>query len=338
MKRSPGVTAAAIVLLIGSVIALLFTALALIGIAWASTVAPQSNFPRQMLLVIVVMYAFFLCVEAFGIFTGIGLLRLKNWARITTIVFAVCIILQSLFSTLIFFVIPLPPQPHVPPHFNLIMRGVMVGFGLLFLSIGVWWLALFTRRSVRAQFQSAPPPVPVESEEHLEPMVPLPVPKPGRVPVVVIVVAVLLLAGTPSLLLVLFLPFPAMLMGKILYGTAGKIVYLAIGLIDLTLGIGLLRLKSWSLPATIAFYVFSLLNSLSLFFPTSRDAYFAAIFHSLPFPVSPDVFQFSPHLLAYSMDFGLAFGTLFCVALIVLLLRTRPAFERAARERAATSS
>ncbi|HYB61831.1 MAG TPA: hypothetical protein VEH50_10155, partial [Methylomirabilota bacterium] len=146
MKRSAGVTAAAIVLMAGSAFALLFTALGLIGITWVSTAGPQANFPRQMLILVILIYALFLCVEAFGIFTGFGLLRLKNWARITTIVFAVFIILQSLMSTLLFFVIPLPAEPHVPPHLNLVLLAVMTGCGLFFLGIGVWWLVLFTRR------------------------------------------------------------------------------------------------------------------------------------------------------------------------------------------------
>lgn len=75
-----------------------------------------------------------------------------------------------------------------------------------------------------------------------------------------------------------------------------------------------------------------------MFFPAVRDAYFAAVFRSMPFPMPPEAIQFSPHMLAYSMDFGLAFGVLFCAVLPVLLIRSRPAFEQAARERASANS
>ncbi len=291
-----------------------------------------------MLIPAVLFYAFSLCVDGFGIFTGIGLLRLRNWARITTIVFAVCIILQSLMSTLMFLVIPLPTEPNISPHFNLVMPAVMAGFGLFFLGIGVWWLVLFTRRSIRAQFQSAPSPVPMEFAAPAEPMLPPPAPRAGRVPVVVLVVAILLLAAVPSLLFSLFLPFPAIFMGRVIYGYAAKIVYVAFGLLDLTLGIGLLRLKPWSLPATVAFYVFSMLNMFFMLFPTARATYIAAIFQALPFPASPGVFPFPPHAFDLLFDFAGIFGMLFGVALIVLLLRSRPAFEQAARERASASS
>ena len=338
MERSAGVTTAAIVLIAGSAIALLFTALAITGITWVSTAHPEANFPRQMLIPVVLVYPFFLCVEAFGIFTGIELLRLKSWARITTIVFAVFIILQSLMISVIFLVVPLPTEANVPPHFNLVMRAVTTGFGLFFLGIGVWWLVLFTRRSVCAQFQSVPSPVPMEFTEHTEPIYPPPAPRASRVPVVIIVVAVLLLAGTPSLLVVPFMHFPAFLMGKVLYGGAAKIVYIAFGLIDLTLGIGLLRLKRWSLPATIAFYVFSLLNTLSMLFPSVRYAYLAAMFRSMPFPASPGLFPLAPHAFDLMFDFASIFGMMLVVALIVLLLYSRPAFEQAARERASASS
>jgi hypothetical protein len=338
MKRSAGVTTAAIVLLSGSVLAFLLTAFVLITITWRSTAAPRSDFPRQMLILAVLFYAFFLCVEAFGILTGIGLLRLKNWARITTIVFAVCIILESLqwlLGALIFRLIPLPSEPNIPPHFYLVIRAVLAGIGLLLLSIGVWWLVLFTRRGVRAQFQSAPSSIPVE---FAEPMLPPPAPRVGRVPVVVLVVAILLLAATPGLFIVLFMHLPAFLLGKIFYGGAGKVVYVALGVIELTLGIGLLRLKRWSLPATIAFYVFQLLNTLPMFFPSARDAYLAAVFRAMPLPMPPGLFPFPPHAFDYIFDLGGVFGLLFCVALIVLLLRSRPAFEQAARERASAFS
>jgi hypothetical protein len=237
-----------------------------------------------------------------------------------------------------FLVIPLPTEPNVPPHFNLVMRAVTAGFGLFLLAIGVWWLVLFTRRGGRAQFQSAPSPVPMEFTAPAEPIYTSPAPRAGRVPVAVIVVAVLLLAGTPSLLVVPFMHFPAFLMGEVLYGGAARTVYVAFGLIDLTLGIGLLRLKPWSLPATVAFYVFSLLNTFFMLFTTARATYIAAIFQALPFPASPGLFPFPPHAFDLMFDIAGIFGMLFCVALIVLLLRSRRAFEQAARERASASS
>jgi len=335
MKRSTGVTAAAIVLVAGSGIGLLLTSLGIFALALGSRVQPQSVLPPQLLVLVILFNIFFICLEAFGIFTGIGLLRLKNWARITTIVFAVCILLQSMFSTLIVLVMPLPTDSNVPANFNLIFRGIMTGFGLFFLAIGAWWLVLFTRRGVSAQFQPVLSPAPMEFAEPA--LQPLP-PRAGRVPVVVLVVAILLLAGTPSMLVVPFMHFPAFFLGKVLYGGAARIFFVVIFVADLTVGIGLLRLKRWSLPAAIAFYVFNLLNSIPMFFPAVRDAYFAAVFRSMPFPMPPEAIQFSPHMLAYSMDFGLAFGVLFCAVLPVLLIRSRPAFEQAARERASANS
>jgi predicted secreted protein len=251
----------------------------------------------------------------------------------------VCIILQSLFSTVIILLIPLPTDSNVPSDFNLIFRGVMTGFSLFFLGIGVWWLVLFTRGGVRAQFQSAPPVVSEGFENPLPvPMSTPPQPRAGRVPVIAIVAAALMLAGTPSMLFVLFLPFPAFLMGRVFFGGAGKLVYILFCLIELTLGIGLLRLKSWSLPATIAFYIFGLLNAVPLLFSSTRDAYVSAVFRVMPFPMPQSQFQLPPHLLAFSMEFGFAFGMAFSLVLIVLLVRSRPAFRQAVRERAATVS
>lgn len=341
MKRSAGVTIVASILLTFSALGLLFTIVGLIAMLWASIAEPRNDFSRPILAILFLGLAFCLFVYGLGVFTGIGLWRLKNWARITTIVLAVLMILQSLIfflDVLLFSVIPPPTEMNASPHFRVFMRVEMAGIGLLFLGVGVWWIVLFTRRRVRAQFQSVPSSIAVEIEQPAEDMVPVPAPKAGRVPVVVLVVAVLLLAATPSLLFALFLPFPAPLMGKILYGVAGKLVYVAIGLIDLTLGIGLLRLKRWSLPATIAFYIFSILNSLFMFFPSARDAYLTALSRLLPFSLPPDLNPFPPRVFALLIDFGLVFGVLFSGALIVLLIRSRPAFEQAARERAAATS
>jgi hypothetical protein len=349
MKRSAGVTVAAIFLLAGSAFMLLCTLLGIVGMFWASTAAPQGSFPRQLLIFALVGDAFVLCMQAFGIATAIGLLRLRNWARITTIVFAGFTIAISMLYTIIFLLIPLPTAPNLPPQFSMMFRAGSTALGLFFLAIGVWWLVLFTRRSVRAQFQSAPAPIPTElpasvpTGEFAAPAVapPLPPPprRPGRVPAVIIVVAILLFASVPSMLMIPFMHFPAFFLGKVLYGRAGELFYFAYLAINLTLGISLLRLKQWSLPATIAVYAFGVLNSLPMFLPGIRSAYFATVFSAMPMVgMPPGMAPFPPQVMSSIVDFGLVFGALLSLALIVLMVRARPAFAQAARERASASS
>lgn len=338
MNRSTGVTVAAIVLLLGSALGLFVTILDVTVVLWASSKASPDVFPRPLLVLVVAGCAFIACVEIFGIITSIGLLRLKNWARITTIVFAVCIVLQTLLGGLIILVMPLPANPDVPAHFNVAFKASTLGFCLFFVAIGVWWLVLFTRRSVREQFQRA---TPVPAGEIAAPAaIPPPAPRLGRVPVAAVVVAILLLASTPGALLVPFLHFPAFVLGKVFYGSAADMFYFGYSAIELILGVGLLRLQRWSLPATVAFYVFRMFTASLMFFPAIRYTYLTAIMHALPLALSlPQVpFPFSPKQFGYIADIGGVWGILFCLVLIVFLLRARPAFEQAIRERAVAAA
>jgi hypothetical protein len=357
MKPTAGVMAAALVLLAGSALGALLNIVGLIAMFVVSVVAPQPAFPHPLLIVALIGNAFVIGTEVFAIFTAIALLRLKNWARITTIVFAVFILFQAVIFTAFIFFLPIPPAPNLPPHFDVGFHATMTVFGLFFFAVGLWWLLLFTRRSVRTQFQSAPAATLASAPDALlsatpAPFAPsavlaysspaLPIPprdsKPLRAPVVVIVVAVLLLAGTPSVLFAPLMHLPAFVLGKIFYGSAAYLVYFLLGAVNLIVGIGLLRLKSWSLPAAIAVYILGVLNSLSMVLPASRAAYLDAMTHFMPFATLPNAFPISPQFLAGIMDFGAAFGVLFAIALIVLLLRARSAFEQAARERAASPS
>jgi len=344
MKRSAGVTVAAIVLLLGSALALFVTVLDAVVLVWTSSKEPQEVFTRPFLVLVIGCFAFFAGVAAFGILTAIGLLRLKNWARITTIVFAVCISLQSFFGGLFVLVMPFP---NVSPDFaqiHTVFNATVIGGCVFLIAIGVWWLVLFTRRSVREQFQPAPPAVAAEFAPPAPavplPVVPPPAPRPGRVPVLILVVAILLLAATPGLLITPFMHFPALFFTKVLYGRAADLFYFAYFIVALTLGVGLLRLKRWSLPAAVAFYVFRMSYASLMFFPAIRDPYIAAVLRALPqlFSTPPPPYPFTPQQFARIMDFGGAFGILYALVLIVLLLRARPAFNQAARERASASA
>jgi hypothetical protein len=350
MKRSTGVTVAAIVLLLGSALGLFVTAFSTVAAFWLSGKTLQAPVPTQFLTLELAANSFIACIEIFGIITAIGLLRLKNWARITTIVFAVITAAQSLLIAVVALVIPLPTVPDSPAHLDAFIRATMVGGCLFSLGIGLWWLIFFTRRSVREQFQPASASIPVESSASaaLIPAVPIPaVPvsasKPGRAPIVVVVVAIFLLAGAPFIFIVPFIHSPAFFLGKVFYGRTGALIYVPYFLIELILGIGLLRLKRWSLPATIAFYIFGIFNGATMFFGSGRQAYIAAMLRIMPMPAPmpapmPQGFPFSTQEFAFFMDFGGVVGILFCLALVVLLLRARPAFNQAARERAAASA
>src|SRR5215472_18074603 len=96
MNRSVGVTVIAIVVLIGSALVLGVGALAIIGVVAGSTGPPPNNFPgspmffRTFILMVPLIY---ILPAIWGIVTGVGLLQLKNWGRISIIVFSVLLLL-----------------------------------------------------------------------------------------------------------------------------------------------------------------------------------------------------------------------------------------------------
>lgn len=155
MQRPPGVTAAAIVCILGSVLVLFFSALLLAGTA-VQSVAPEMQQLRGLLYLFAAVLGL---LGILGIVTGVGLLRLRPWARQSILVIAGVTAAFTLTGVLAVAFVPLPAdQPGLDPA--LVRRVVMVVYGVPFL-VSLWWLLQFTRPSAKAAFhgegQDAPP-------------------------------------------------------------------------------------------------------------------------------------------------------------------------------------
>ncbi|HEV2287420.1 MAG TPA: hypothetical protein VGR81_00545 [Candidatus Acidoferrales bacterium] len=164
MKRSGAVTAAAVVMFIGSALLLLMTAVMLLGglVAQFSAQLPQEQ--RGLEIMVAAMYALGMI---WGVATGIGVLQLRPWARISAIVMSVLAIGFSCMGILGAAIVPriMESQPNVPAQF--VELGVIIAVvGMLIpLGIAIWWLILFTRKRVILEFSTrgaaplASPPV-----------------------------------------------------------------------------------------------------------------------------------------------------------------------------------
>ena len=90
MQRSPGVVAVAVAVLVGSI---LIIALGVLTAGLALVIPrippPQGRPPLPVVGFLLLGSLTYLLPGIWGVVSGIGLLRLKNWARISTIVFAV---------------------------------------------------------------------------------------------------------------------------------------------------------------------------------------------------------------------------------------------------------
>src|SRR3954447_8443463 len=135
--------------------------------AFAMFVAPtppgNEQLPPMFFKMMRVLLPLFYAVPAvWGIVTAVGLLQLKNWARISTIVISVLLIVFGAFGVLtsmVFFLKP-PPGNGVDPKFFAVM-GVVAGmFALAEIGVGIWWIVFCNRAGVKTQFlpQAYPSP------------------------------------------------------------------------------------------------------------------------------------------------------------------------------------
>jgi hypothetical protein len=258
MKRSTGVTVIVILSLIGSVFTFGMGILMLVVMIVAP--APRSGpFPgspivfKSMLLLASLVY---LLPAGWGIVTGIGLWRLKNWARISIIVFSVLLILMGVFSGLMMLVVPIPSTSNnaVDPS---IMTGIRISMGAFMLSlagIGIWWLVFFNRSKVKEQFGQLSPAMadgtPLQND-----------PGPDKRPLSITIVAWFLLVGCLFIPVNLGLRAPAILFTKLLTGSPAVLFYLSFAIAQLCIGVGLLRLRPTARVAAVIYFVFGSVNA-----------------------------------------------------------------------------
>jgi hypothetical protein len=284
--------------------------------------AKSSLFPAFMLPVLIFFWIFLLLCGLFLSAVGIQVMRLRNWARISLLVIAglmlffgvmgIAVILATLF-------ISAAADPRVSRGLLAAILALIYGIPT---AISVWWLILFTRRSVVAQFHDfaalQAPRAPSTMSVFNNPECPLAVRIMGWY------------LGS-FILIIPFIPFlpssvPAMYFGKVFFGPAALGVYTCnFALISIP-GIGLLLLKRWSYPLTIAS---QLLASINAIFTTSSPSYEAnvrAVFEKMNIPNFPSNTE---QMLHYSRYFNLI-GLLIPIAIVVTLVIARGKFYEAA--------
>src|SRR5690349_4583250 len=85
-KRSASVTAAAVVAILTSLLILLGCSMALFSLLLFKLPANNPEIPSSVKTAMVVMQGFMIALSLFGIATGIGLLYLRKWARISILI------------------------------------------------------------------------------------------------------------------------------------------------------------------------------------------------------------------------------------------------------------
>ena len=301
MKRSIAVTISAIIALIGSILTLGIGMIGALGVLVQRNTVPQGAGVAAAALVGVLVITL---SAIWGIATGIGLLLLKGWAQISIIIFASLLAL-SLLGAPMMLLIPFPTTPGVDAGFLWGFRICMAAFYLLLGAIGIWWLILFTRPSVKVQFSDGVP----KADD-------------GGRPLSISVIAWLLILGATSMPVCLLMRVPTILLGFLLTGWAAVLTYTSLLIVLLCLGIGLLRLKPLARTLAIYYSVFGIVNMALFYLRPGYQARMAAIMQAsskfFPSPQPPIVF---PWLAIFVMT------TAFMGAQIYFLVTRKRAFD-----------
>lgn len=323
MKRSSGVIASGIIAIVGSVALLAFGIFAVLaGIMLRANpdfVAQQqriSPMPFSVATVLVVEAVIFWMLGVFGITAAISLLQLKNWARISFIVFAgvlcfFCIVgVSGSLMAMLFMPQTVPPDANVPQGILTAVFAFYLVLGLIVGALAVWWLIYFTRRQVKEQFMS-----PAEAAI------------PPRGPISVTIIAWLLIVGGGVSLLFVPFGFPTVMFGIVFYGWMSRAVLLAFSGAGLLAGIGMLRWRPRAHSIAVGIYVFGLVNAISYYFIPGALARMNEVFLKMvPQTQAPQVLP-SDTVFTY----GIAIGVLGAGVSLWFLITRRKAFLEACR-------
>jgi hypothetical protein len=329
-KLSASVIAAAVVAILGGLFTLLSCSAVFLMMLLVKVPSTSSELPPSVRTFSLAAQGFMICLSLFGIATGIGLIYLRKWARISILIWGGFCAFFGVIGIPIAFLMPFPQTPNVPdlPAGSMqLFRWILLMIYGVPLLIGIWWLILFNRKSVKAQFAG----MAVSAD--------LSLPREPACPIPIAVLAWFYIASVLNLLFLPLLPFhvPLMVFGYVLPGSAGKIVLIIASLAFAIAGIGLLKLKPWSYSLTIGLQLFWLasgvVSALTPNYEAVMDSYMKevqAAFHLPETGASP--FNFVQHY-----GWMMAGGLVFAGAILGLLVYYRPRFLEAASRAAAAS-
>ncbi len=320
-RASSSIIAAGIFAILGGVLGALFNLAALILFSF-SKFPPGAIYPDFMRPVLYVIWTFGLFCAVFLVVVGIQVIRLKNWARIALLIVAGCLLFFGVIGFAVIMVTIFGATPTAPLVSKAVLASVLaVTYGIPVV-IALWWLILLTRTSVVTQFHS---PAALESQSPVISTFRLS--KPGC-PLAVRIIGWYLAS---FVLFVPFLPFfpkriPAFFFGHFFRGPAALIflfLYFALLIIP---GFGLLLLKRWSYPLTIASQLLVCANGLAATFSPTYTEMVRSVLAGMNLPeLAPTAEQ----MVNYSRTFNLLSLTIPIAILITLLVVHRQFFAAA---------
>lgn len=279
MKRSAGISITAVIDFVGCAFTL-FSALASVLVLVLQTIVPPNaagaapiEIPPLLRFFQLTAILVFVLSVVWGVATGVGLLRLREWARISQLLFAGLIALIGICSAMLMLLVQLPipasdPHPEAAQRILQITRLCIALFYGGLAGLGVWWLYYFTRRPIRDEFHSGtrqavaavlgvPTEVPLASRE------PFPGPMHRARPISITIIAAVMLLRLLSFAALPFVAIPLLFFGHILKGAIGTVVLMALGVVTGIAGYGLVKMKMWGRSLAIAVELINTANVLA---------------------------------------------------------------------------
>ena len=275
MPRSAGITVSAVVVFIGSAFTILCGAIMVLASAFLLKSSPAANLPANLSYFMVIEAVVFFGFGSWGVATGVELINMKQWARISMLVFAAILMFISLPAALFIAVIPLPntTDPNLPSNFMTLMRAGMAVFYAIFAALGGFWLYFFNKKNVKAQFGEERP-VMESAAADLPLGTPIAAPSASQRarPLSITIIGWFLLVGsafTPLYLLFSssFFPgvqLPMFFLGFFFFGRSTFVILIVWMAAQMVGAVGLLKLKNWGLFATIGLQCLAVMNAALL--------------------------------------------------------------------------
>jgi len=316
-RASGAVVAAGVVAVIAGALSALMIAASFLIISRTDFSFYGLALTPAMRSILYLVWALFLLCAGFLLISGIFVVRLRNWARLSVLVVAGGGLLFGLVGLGFLFLTfsSTPDDPVVSKPLLFTVLAFTYGVPIL---VAIWWLVLLTRTSVVEQFHAAA--VRRETDPSTSPL---------NKPDCPIAIRA---AGWYLASFVLFVPFvpflpsrlPAWYFGHRLSGPSAILAHFVSLVLFAIPGIGLLLLKRWGYVLTFAAQLLFSINCLVIVFSSSFESNMRATYAELGVPIPPGtIVPEVRYLIVLSLILPLA-------VLVVLLLYGRP-FYAAAR-------
>lgn len=322
-KASASVIAAVVVAVLCALFFLLSCSVALIGLFLVKLPSSVPELPPFAKAVELAIIGLVICLSIFGIITGVALIYLRNWARISILIWGGVFAFFGAVGIPFAFLLPKispPDAPQLPESSQQLLQWILVFVYGLPLVIGVWWLILFNRKSIKAQFAGTSASVETA------------LPQKPRCPLFVVVLSWFYIASILNLGFLPIIPVrvPVFLFGVELSGRTGISLLLLTCVGFFIGGVALLKLKPWGYYLTIALQALWLASgAVSLMNRNYETAMASYMRDSRNWMHAPEM-QFPPEPTAQSIVAIMAFGLVVAAVILGLFLYYRQRFLEAA--------